>query len=220
VLILAGVLSLIGLQAIKAHYREIVFEQFYTGSKSLLAAQLLSNVTDLEPNKTLLERASFINVRFNQGWIVSAIMSRVPAYQPHEGGSTITYAIKASVLPRLLVEKKGAWAGENFQRYTGLKIPRSTTMGISVVGEAYINFARIGGAIFMFIWGLAIGFSYRFLLRKSRKYPTLILWIPLIYLQVVKAETELLIVLNHFVKAVLFTFGFYFIANRIMLWRL
>jgi len=39
------------------------------------------------------------------------------------------------------------------------------------------------------------------LIRLSWNYPSLILWLPLLFLQVVKAETDFVVVLNHLIKA-------------------
>ena len=72
----------------------------------------------------------------------------------------------------------------------------------------------------MLIWGGLISLSLRYLLALSYKYPTVILWIPLMFLQVVKAETELVVVLNHGVKSAFLLFLFYFGIKKILGWRI
>jgi hypothetical protein len=220
IMIVSGLVLLVLLQSIKAEYREMVLKQSYSGSKAALAANLMITQPGVGKSDTLLERASFTNARFNQGWIISAILSYVPRMQPHEGCETIVRAFTNTLVPRFLVEKKAVWVSEKFQRYTGLKVGKTTSMGISVLGEAYINFGKAGAFVFMFVWGVFNGLIFRGLIVMARKRPTLILWAPLVFLQAVKAETELLIVLNHLVKALVFTTAFYIMANRVLRWNI
>jgi hypothetical protein len=147
-------------------------------------------------------------------------MNYVPRNRPHENGATIVDAVRDSMVPRFLVDKKRVWVSDKFMQYTGLRVGKTTSMGISVLGEAYVNFGKFGGAWFMLAWGVFTGLIFRLLIRQSEKRPTLILWAPLIFLQVVKAETELLVVLNHLVKAIVFTWAFYWFTVRVLRWQL
>jgi hypothetical protein len=167
------------------------------------------------------ERLDEINVRLNQGWIISAILSNVPYSEPYAKGETIKDAVIASFVPRILnPAKKEAGGRENFERFTGLMLGTHTSMGTSIVGEAYANFGRLGGIIFMFIWGMVLALILRWLVNYSRKYPTFILWTPLIFLQVIKAETELVVVLNHLVKATVFSLGIFWAFRRLLGWKI
>jgi len=93
-------------------------------------------------------------------------------------------------------------------------------MGISVLGEAYANFGSFGGAIFMLFWGVIIAFIMRMIVLVSLTHPTIILWAPLIFLQMVKAETELVVVLNHGIKTSIVIAIFYITAKKILGWRI
>lgn len=167
------------------------------------------------------ERLDEINVRLNQGWIISAILNHVPYAEPYAEGETIKAAVMASFLPRIInPSKKEAGGRENFERFTGLTLGVHTSMGTSVVGEAYANFGRVGGVIFMFIWGMVLALFFRWLVNYSYKYPTFILWTPLIFLQVIKAETELVVVLNHLVKATIFSLGIFWGFRRLLGWKI
>ncbi|MCF6243135.1 MAG: hypothetical protein L3J74_17570, partial [Bacteroidales bacterium] len=140
--------------------------------------------------------------RINQGWIVARIMSHVPRYEPFANGETIVTGIRASLIPRFLDPNKPKAGGRNyFTRFTGKLISDNTSMGLSPLGEAYANFGSTGGIVFMFLLGLFYNFYLFLLLRLSNKYYSMILWIPLLFLQVIKAETDFVVVLNHLVKA-------------------
>jgi len=140
--------------------------------------------------------------RINQGWIVARIMRYTPYFEPFAGGETILTGIRASLIPRFLdTDKLKAGGRDNFTRFTGKLISETTSMGLSPLGEAYANFGINGGILFLFLLGLFYNFYIFMILRLSDKYPSLVLWIPLLFLQVVKAETDFVVVLNHLVKA-------------------
>lgn len=149
-------------------------------------------------------------VRLNQGWIISNVMNYIPAQRPYANGKTIKDAVIASVFPRFLYPDKPVAGGrENMENYAGITLNASTSMDISQVGEAYANFGVIGGIIMMFFMGLFFNAVITFVEKKCQKHPELILWIPLLFLQVIKAETSLVTVLNHLVKASLVTWFFF-----------
>jgi hypothetical protein len=153
--------------------------------------------------------------RLNQGWIISAVMSHVPENEPFAKGETIEEAVLGSLAPRFLWEKKVTAGGrENFRRFTGLDILDSTSMAISPLGEAYANFGDSTGIVFMVITGVLFAFFYRLILRFCLTHPTFIFWIPLIFYQAIKAETELSVVINQLTKGAVVAFaGFYFVAQ-------
>jgi len=149
-------------------------------------------------------------VRLNQGWIISNVMDNIPAHRPYANGQTVKDAIVASIFPRFVFPDKPMAGGRaNMQNYAGITLNENTSMDISQVGEAYANFGVIGGIIMMFFLGFFSNLVITFVERKCQKYPELILWLPLLYLQVVKAETSLVTVLNHLVKAGLVTWFFF-----------
>jgi hypothetical protein len=207
VVAILGLFVAVSIQSVKSQYRELVWRKHYTGNKTSL---FLSLVTEEWSNGSIFTPTSEAdtNIRLNQGWIISAILKNMPKHQPFAGGSTITDAIEASLLPRFIApNKKIAGGQENFQKYTGLQLGEGTSMGISIAGEGYANYGRTGGIIFMFFWGLFIGWVWQKLGDLTKIYPTLFIWAPIIFLQVVKAETELVVVLNHLIKASVLVFG-------------
>ena len=86
-------------------------------------------------------------------------------------------------------------------------------MGISLLGEAYVNFGVRGAWVFMFVFGLISSFVIRQFFLLASTYPTIWLWFPLILLHFVKAETELLVQLNFIVKSIIMVYAFVW-ANK------
>ncbi|MGV8828598.1 MAG: hypothetical protein ACWA6U_09780 [Breznakibacter sp.] len=208
-----GLFLAITIQSVKGEYR-VITGQGYGGNRFTLfmglavdqwtSGRIVNPIDDTD-----------MNVRLNQGWIISAIMHHVPQKEPFAGGGTVSEAITSSLLPRFLApDKKKAGGQENFERFTGLKLNQGTSMGISIVGEGWANYGYGGGIAFMFCWGMFIGWFWRKLVFYSSTYPTILLWSPILFLQVVKAETELVVVLNYLIKASVVVFGLLWFIKR------
>ncbi len=207
----AGI-SLFSIQVIKQDYRE----QLRMGKQPAIIPLIVEYVT---PGGKAWgdESLSLVVTRLNQGWIISAVMKNVPAAEPFANGETVTEAISASMLPRFLNKnKKTAGGRDNFRRFTGLEIQDSTSMGISPLGEAYANFGMNGGILFMFAFGASFALTYRGMLRYALKHPTFLFWIPLIFYQAIKAETEILVVLNQLTKGSVIAFGCHYLLISLL----
>jgi hypothetical protein len=218
--ILVGLLSLSTLQTIKGAYRAEIWKG-YQGNKLELFMNLFIDVA-LNNSSNSEALGGELNVaRLNQGWIISAILNEVPNRTPFFKGSTILEAISASILPRFLnPNKKEAGGRENFMAFTGLSLGQNTSMGISIIGEAYGNFDNLGGILFMGVWGLFLGLIWRILIKKAQSNYLFFAFLPIIFLQVVKAETELSVVLNHLVKAAIVVYFFFWSVRNFLNWKL
>lgn len=216
-----GFLLIFIIQVVKHEYRQMVWVGDYTGDRVSLYTDLVN--TRLQDSGTLFsqELLSGLVTRINQGWINSKIMEHVPEREPFAQGNTINEAVKAALLPRFLSpNKKIAGGKENFERFTGFQLQSSTSMGVSLLGEGYANYGIYGAWLFMLLMGLFYATVLHYLYRYSINYPTIILWLPLIFLQVVKAETELVVVLNHLVKSLILVLGFFWAARIFLNWKL
>lgn len=197
------------LQLIKPDYRAQLGSNVETNRYSLFFNLLTWKLLGDQP---IFSKDVIANnvVRLNQGWIISNVMDYVPDHHPYANGQTIKDAIVASALPRFLYPDKPTSGGQsNMENYAGVTLNENTSMDISQVGEAYANFGVVGGIIMMFCLGLFSNLVITFVERKCLKHPELILWLPLLYLQVIKAETSLVTVLNHLVKAGIVTWFFF-----------
>jgi len=202
-----GILMAITIQGVKLEYRYAAWMGNYEGSKAMLFLSMAAD--EWRTGEIFMPSYEIdMNVRLNQGWIISSIMYNVPQYEPFAKGNTIKDGIATSVIPRVLApHKKRAGGRENFRQFTGLSLSEGTSMGISMAGEGWANFGWLGGIVFMFFWGLFIGWFWRLLERLNRFFPTLLIWSPMLFLQVVKAETEFGVVLNHLIKATVVVLG-------------
>jgi len=78
---------------------------------------------------------------------------------------------------------------------------KGTSMGLSSMGDAYINFGEIGGAIFMFFYGLLFSEVLNAFYKNSYTYPVLILFTPLVFYYPIRPDCELQTILGHLVKS-------------------
>jgi hypothetical protein len=217
---LAGALFATTLQTVKAAYRLAVAGNFSGNKIELFGALMVGAFLADETSTAQLDDGTDNNVRLNQGWIISAVMDQIPRNETYLNGESIADAVLASIFPRFLNPNKAKAGGqENFRRFTGLQISAGTSMGISILGEAYGNFAIFGGIVFMGVWGFFLGRIWLFLFKKIKGNRIFIAFIPLIFLQVIKAETELVVVLNHLIKSMLVVLLFMWFAKHYLKWN-
>lgn len=200
-------ISLSGIiQLVKIDYRASVVNDNSPGNISLFTTILNQRLSNGFLQNS--DEQSELNIRLNQGWIISAVMEHTPKHQAFAQGETVIDAISASLLPRFLSpNKKRAEGRLNLEKFTNLELSENTSMGISILGESYANFGRIGGVFFMLCYGYFLKIVWQLIIRKSRRNFLFLYFVPLIFLHVVKAETELLIVLNYLVKASVICLG-------------
>jgi hypothetical protein len=202
--LIGGFFFLLILQSVKYQYRTIAWanatlstydktELFFSMAwDSMLSSDILFAAKTNELTIT----------RLNQGWIITRVMNYVPAIQPFADGETIEGAFSAALLPRFLAEDKAKAGGRYMMiRFTGIDLQDQASMNISLIGEAYGNYGREDGIWFMLFIGIVFSLVLRFIFLKSRDNPTILFWIPFLFLQVVKAETDLTTTLNYLVKA-------------------
>lgn len=194
-----GFLIMVTLESFKGSYREALRTQQQV---SVIDAILeVASTTSLEPARLL----DVLRVRLNQGWIVSNVLNHIPANAPYINGETFRAAFEDSLLPRFFFEKRVSAGGrDNFRRMTGLQISDNTSMGVSTIGESYANFGPDLGCLAMFGFGSLFAAGYSLFCKRSSRNVLFLLWLPLVFSQAIKAETELGVVLNHLVKAAIF----------------
>ena len=142
------------------------------------------------------------NVRINQGFIITNIMITVPDKVPFSKGSELYQIIEAAILPRILAPNK-LNAGDRtlFSKYSGIPLTEGTSMGLSSLGDAYLNFNVFGGVICMFILGLFYSAVLNYFYKKSKSFPAVILFTPLIFYYPIRPDCEMQTILGHLVKS-------------------
>lgn len=139
--------------------------------------------------------------RLNQGVIVTRIMNHTGKRVPFANGETIQDAIEAALVPRFLNPDKVRSGGrDTYTRFTGYYLSSGTSISLSLLGEAYANYG-FGGIYFMFFLGLFYSYVLWLIISVAHKSPYLLLWIPFLFLSVIKAEEGFETVLNYLIKA-------------------
>ncbi|MDF1722291.1 MAG: hypothetical protein P1U65_16585 [Minwuia sp.] len=219
-LLALGILLIVQLQAAKSDYRDRIRKNpEQSGVVALYETMTENSIFEESEGYSAVNETGKLNARLNQGWIISSVMAYVPAAHPFEEGQTILRAIQDSFVPRILIEKREVSVSDGFRDYTGLYVNRETSFGISVLGEAWVNFGYYG-IIMMAAVGAFFGLILRGIMKASTRYPTVILWTPLLFLQAAKAETELVVVLNHLAKTGMLIVVMYIFAYKFLKWRI
>lgn len=206
---IAASLLIFSIQVVKQDYRE----RLRKGDSPSLALMIFDYMS---PSGKAWEEdvLSLALVRLNQGWIISAVMHHVPAKEPFAAGQTVVDSVVA-LAPRFVInDKAGAGGREGFRKFTGLQISDTTSMSVCVLGEAYANFGEIGGIFFMIAFGAFIAIYYTQILRWAYRHPDFLFWIPLIFYQAIKAETDLVVIVNQIVKGSIVAFACYWLLHR------
>ncbi len=208
--LLFGIFTVLLIQSIKHEYRERTWEgRSERGNLSLFYTLVKERLGHPE-NVVNPLRIYGVIIRGNQGRLVGRAMEYVPRYEEFAKGETIITMVAASIIPRFLWSDKPRVGGvENTCRFLGDCSKRKYSYNIGQLGESYVNFGIIGGAIFMFFYGYFMRFSYNTITNIAISHPTLILWIPLFFFMAISLETDFLTFLNSFLKAVIFAFIFY-----------
>ncbi len=217
-LAIIGVIVILLIQSIKADYRAITWGGDGGGEQSKTEAffsLILNRIS--EPGRFFDEDLMFPTVnRFNQGMIVSKVLDYVPSRAPFAEGETIFLSLAATFIPRILWNDKPISGGQvNMQRFTGLRI-EGYSMNISPMGEAYGNFGVEGGIAFMLAYGLLFSVLIVLLMNYVKKKPTLILWFPVLFLNSIQIETDVLMNLNSLIKNIFFVAFCYWAADRFL----
>jgi len=216
-LITIGLGLIMLVQSTKQEYRLATWYASSTKSNSDIYKEII--VSRLSSPSLLFNQETSQNMaaRLNQGWIIARIMNYMPEKQPFVRGETVESALYAALLPRFLAPGKAQAGGRaNFERFTGTPLPETTSMDISLVGEGYANFGYLGGMVFIFLVSLLYNWVIVKVIALSKNNPTLILWIPLLFFQVMKAETDFATVFNYLTKAAIVTFAAFFTMKKIM----
>ncbi len=135
-------------------------------------------------------------------------MYTVPATVPFADGEELRRILEAAFLPRILApDKLNAGDRTLFTKYSGMRLQRQTSMGLSSPGDAYVNFGVWGGCIFMFCLGLLFSEVLNGFYKYSKYYPFLLLFTPLIFYYPIRPDCELQTSLGHLVKGCMLVFA-------------
>jgi hypothetical protein len=197
-----GLSAFVVIQASKYNYRRNTWNEHFEGSK---AAVLREEVTEKIDNfsKLFSEEAFFpIYTRINQGHNIQLVIQRIPEVQDYDYGTSLIEAFASAFVPRIFWPDKPQLGGVyNMKHYVGVDLVGWST-NIGPIGEAWGNFGKWGGMVYMFFYGLFIRWCFTRLFVWSKKRPLLLLWIPvLFYESTFSIEGDSLQTFNSIIKA-------------------
>ncbi|WP_234736338.1 hypothetical protein [Tellurirhabdus bombi] len=205
-----GIIFIALIQSLKADYRA----KSWSGSEKIAdTAYMYQLVTERIANPKILVEPDHIYGlvnRFNNGLYVARAIQYVPINEPYAYGETILISILSTFVPRFAWVDKPKTGGEYMTcRFLGDCLHEEHSYNIGILGEAYVNFSSIGGCVFMFFYGLLLNYLFSFSLRLYSVRPTIILWLPILWVTAVGIETDFLTVFNSFMKSALIVFILY-----------
>ena len=131
-------------------------------------------------------------------------MTRRKEKKEFQNGAQMLELFEAAILPRIIAPNKlRAGDRSTFVKYSGIALRQGTSMGLSSVGDAYINFGVIGGCIFMFFLGLMYNITLQMFGKYSVRYPILILFTALTFYYPIRPDCELQTILGHLFKSIM-----------------
>jgi len=200
------------IQNVKSVYRAYSWKQ---GASASYFFQVVGERL-MEPSLMFEKQKLFFTaVRMNQGWLVGVTMDRVPRRFPFANGETIGISIAAAFVPRVIWPDKPESGGKyNLKRFWGYNLV-GYSMNIGPIGEAYANFGRTGGIIFMFFYGLFFNALLTYLLKWSERRPSILCWIPFLFFYAVVVETDVLTTFSSIVTSFFFMIVFIRVFKRI-----
>ncbi len=192
-LLMIAMFVLMILQALKAEYRANTWgEKIYERrADSELLVDLAKDRVQNADQFFDPEEAYVLYSRLNSGAFISHAMVYVPRYEPYANGEIFIFFI-SPLIPRFIWEDKPMTGGvANINRFTSFN-QLNSSYNISPFGEAYVNFGRIGGVFFMILFGLLINVCFQYILLLCKKMPTLIFWLPPLFVGTVIIEADVL----------------------------
>jgi len=188
------------IQILKGDYREATWKEGKEGNVSNFAA---TTKAKSEQNELFtLEKLKQSNIRINQGFIITNIMNNVPEKENYSNGQELIQILEAAILPRVIAPNK-LNAGDRFffMKWAGFPIAAGTSMGLSSIGDGYVNFGKFGGMLFMFFLGLLFSYVVSIFYKYSFEYPILYLFPTLVFYYPMRADCELQTILGHLFKS-------------------
>ncbi len=210
-----GFAFLLLIQSVKGEYRYNTWGH-WQGERSGNANLMIDLLTDrlANPEKLLNTDHFFLSfARFNQGIMIGSAMANVPMHEPYANGEVLL-SFLYPFAPRLLWPNKPQTGGhENIRRFTSLPQSENTSINLSPIGEGYVNFGY-GGILFAGLYGLLLGGIFQYVFSLSERIPSVVLWLPMLYIGCLTMETDLLSTWGSLVNSALFIAGLFWLLKR------
>jgi hypothetical protein len=201
-MLVAGLIILSFLQLFKLDLRR-KYKKDETATVTGLATKVVSNSQETELEALIYP----IYQRMNQGYNIALVQRRIPHQVNFLGGEYLALTFISAFVPRFIwPDKPEAGGRENMRIYTGYIITTWST-NVGPFGEAYGNFGKIGGWVYMFVFSFFIRGAYTKFLSICRVRPIFFLWLPAVFYQTFYViETDSLQAFNSLIKGAVFMF--------------
>jgi len=216
-LLALGGLFILVVQSIKMEYRTKTWGTSFTERRADPSLLLDLTVNRLSNTDFLFGSDHLYSTynRMNQGRLISETMNYVPHVVPHTNGEVLLYFVYPFI-PRFIWRGKPITGGAaNIERFTRFIHSSTSSSNISPFGEAYVNFGRVGGIFFMFFFGLLFNFCFHKICRLAEKKPSILLWLPCLFVGCLTLETDVLTIWGSFATMATFIFIFWNTAKRL-----
>ena len=205
-----GFAFLLLIQSVKGEYRYNTWGHWQgerSGNTNLMIDLLTDRLTN--PEKLLNADHLYLSfARFNQGVMIGSAMANVPMHESYANGE-VMLSLLYPFVPRLLWPNKPQTGGhENIRRFTSLPQSENTSINLSPIGEGYVNFGY-GGILFAGLYGLLLGGIFQYAFSLSKRIPSVVLWLPMLYIGCLTMETDLLSTWGSLVNSTLFIAGLF-----------
>jgi hypothetical protein len=206
---------LITVQSVKSSVRNIVNKESFEGNTSKLFLESIFKRVYHMRSDDLRVIGGMVNVRINQGWIVSDIIDHLERVPGKISTEYFKKELMGVFLPRFIYPGKPIVGDhKKFKEFAGWKLSRKVAMSVGVMGDGYGNFGYWGGIFYCFAFGMILGLLFLVWNQMAHTYPTLLLWGTLIFFNCMRAGDETYIIINWIIKSAAFVFIYYLIFER------
>ena len=206
-------------QSVKYDYRKEVWNGAYSESSAISKMALLGSMMYKRISGLNKEEMKFIgsvvNVRFNQGWIISDVMKNMDEKSEYVGFKYLGPELMGILLPRFLYPNKiRTDDNSKFTEFAGWKLSKKVAMDLGIAGDAYGAFGYKGGILFCGLVGLLFGLLFKFTNQQVKKHPDIFIFNMVIFFYLMRAGNEFYIITNWIVKAGIFTWVILLMMNN------
>lgn len=201
---MALIIFVLFIQAFKFSYRSEVSK---TGVSNLESIRKIG--AKKANSKSIFGLQNFYSTlnRGNQAWIFSSTVKKMDSNNNYQGMTIVNRYLESALLPRFLSENKiRSGDKEIFNRFSGHKINKTTSMALGVFADGYVAYGDWGVYIFSFVLGFIFSIIFKIIESWTKISPFYVLMLLPILHYAVRPDCELQTIVNHLSKSI-FVFG-------------